>query len=633
MMYKKVSSSLLVFLVSGQLFGQTGTLDSLKSVLEHTRNQRVETLIEIADNYVDSVCLNDFVVGCLEEALDSAILWKDDSIQIDVCNYLGLADYNVEDYENSVKHFYKALNLLEKSPNIKQQSKVYNNLGMIFDKLEDYHRALEFYRESYQIDSAINNWEGLIISYINLGTSYQNLKQYDSSRIYNDKAYQFAKINHDSLSMIDVLNNQGTLEYDLKNYDKSLDYYQEALKLYRNRNDLEGVAITKNNIGLVYLNQKKYDASLTNFNEALKLATALNLDDFSGDIFGNLSVYYKETKDYRNAYDCYNKYNEIGGRLVEEKRNKMIRKLEAQYQFEKKQREIQDLKQENMQQKELLSSSRSMQEYLYVIIFMVIVFLAGLFYLLRKEKLLANELHEKTKELEKLNKSKDRFFSIIAHDLKNPFNALVSYTSLLRTDFDTFTKEELIQIVTDLNDATEKGFDLLENLLYWTRSQTNRIKVYKTFFDLQQIVDNVIGLAKPNLSAKSQTMEVEIDEGLKVYADKDMIATVIRNLIFNSIKFSHPNSAIRIEGKKKGPNIQISVIDHGVGVDADKQHKFFNYEENTTTPGTDGEMGSGLGLLICREFIEKNDGLIWVESEPGKGATFRFTIPYVEPAS
>ena len=633
MMYKKVSSSLLVFIVSGQLFGQPGTLDSLKSVLEHKRNQRVEALIDIADNYVDSIWLNNFVVACLEEALDSAILWENDSIQIDVCNYLGLADYNVEDYESSTNHFYKALNLLERSPNVKQQSKVYNNLGMIFDEVEDYPRALELYNESYRIDSAINNEEGLIISYTNLGMSYQNLKQYDSSRIYNDKAYQLAKINHDSLSMIDVLNNQGTLEYDLKNYDKSLDYYQEALKLYRDRNDLEGVAITKNNIGLVYLDQKKYDASLTNLKDALKLATDLNLDDFSGDIFGNLSIYYEEVKDYRNAYDSYNKYNEICDRLVDEKRDKMIRKLEAQYQFEKKQREIQDLKQENKEQKELLSSSRSMQEYLYVIIFMVIVFLAGLFYLLRKEKLLANELHEKTKELEKLNKSKDRFFSIIAHDLKNPFNALVSYTSLLQTDFDTFTKDELIQIVTDLNDATEKGFALLENLLYWTRSQTNRIKVYKTFFDLKRIVDNVIGLAKPNLSAKSQTMEVEIDEGLKVYADKDMIATVIRNLIFNSIKFSHPNSVIRIEGKKKGLNVQVSVIDHGVGVDADKQHEFFNYEENTTTPGTDGETGSGLGLLICREFIEKNDGLIWVESEPGKGATFRFTIPYIEPIS
>src|SRR5690606_5069017 len=107
--------------------------------------------------------------------------------------------------------------------------------------------------------------------------------------------------------------------------------------------------------------------------------------------------------------------------------------------------------------------------------------------------------------------AKDRFFSIIAHDLKNPFNALVSYTSLLRSDFDSFTKEELSQIITDLNDATEQGFALLENLLYWTRSQTNRIKVYKTYFNLKRIVDNVVSLANPNLAAKSQKIEVDID--------------------------------------------------------------------------------------------------------------------------
>ena len=631
MRYKKLVSLLLFFIVSAPLFCRTVKLDSLKSVLEANKENRLALLIDISAQFLDSVAYHDFVLSCLQEALDSAVNEGADSLQINIYNYMGLANFNVGDFETATDNFYKGLSLLEEVPNIRQEAKLNNNLGMIFDELEDYDRALEFYRESYRLDSIVNHEPGLVSSYLNLGISYQNLKQFDLARQNYDQAYQLADKMNDSLSMVHVLNSKGTLAYDLQDYKESLACYEQALDLYNKAGDLGGVAFAKNNIGLVHLDQKQYSEALKYFNDALKIATDLSLYAFQGDVFGNLSIYYEEVGDYKNAFEYYDKYNEVYDSLISEQQNHMIRKLEAQYQAEKKQREILELKQENLQQRQLLSSTKSMQGYLYVIIFLVIVFLLVLFFLLRKEKLLARELKEKTRELKKLNVAKDRFFSIIAHDLKNPFNALVSYTSLLRSDFDSFSKEELSQIIADLNNATEQGFALLENLLYWTRSQTNRIKVFKTFFNLNRIVQNVVSLANPNLAAKSQTVEVEIDDELTVFADKDMIATVIRNLVFNSIKFSYPDTVIRIEGKKIGQSIQISVIDQGVGIDAEKQHKFFNYEENTTSTGTAGETGSGLGLVICREFVEKNDGLIWVESEPGQGAIFRFTIPYVEP--
>lgn len=631
MRFKKLISLVLFFVTLGSVFAQTTKLDSLKAVLKENKTNRLALLIDISDQYLDSINYHDFVLSCLQEALDSATSQKNDSLVVSIYNYLGLANYNIGDFEGATDHFYKGLNLLDKKPNTRQTAKLYNNLGMIFDEMEDFDRALSFYAESYRIDSLSNNEQALIGSHLNLGISYQNLKKYELARKNYDRAYQLAEKLNDSSSMVHVLNNQGTLAYDLKNYDESLAYYQQALDLYEKAGDLGGVAFAKNNMGLVYLDQKQYPKALAYFHEALEIAANLNLYAFQGDIYGNLSIYYEEVQDYKNAFDYYSKYNEVYDSLSSERQDHMIRKLEAQYQAEKKQREILELQQENRLQRQLLSSTKNMQVYLYVILFLVIPFLIVLFVLLRKEKLLARELHEKTRELKKLNVAKDRFFSIIAHDLKNPFNALVSYTSLLRSDFDSFTKEELSQIITDLNDATEQGFALLENLLYWTRSQTNRIKVYKTFFNLKRTVDNVVSLANPNLAAKSQTIEVDIDHELMVFADKDMIATVIRNLVFNSIKFSYPNTVIRIEGKKIGQSIQISVIDQGVGIDAEKQHNFFNYEENTTTAGTAGETGSGLGLVICREFVEKNDGLIWVESEEGQGATFRFTIPYIEP--
>lgn len=611
-------------------FGQTVRLDSLKSIIANNKSGRVSAILDLAYHYVDSTSYYNFISDCLKEVLDSAGAQQNDSLKIVAYNYLGLANYAIGDYEEATNNYFNALNLLDGSPDMKQSAKVYNNLGMIFDELEDYKQALKYYHQSYTLDSLLNDEKGHIQSFINFGITYQNMKKYDLSSAYYKSAYQLAEKLNDSLSMVNVLNNLGTLEYDLQNLSQSLDYYKQALELYQKANDQVGVAYALNNIGLIHLDKKEYPQALIYFKKALKIATNLNLYDFSGDIYSNLTIFYKEIGDYKNAFEYYDRYNEVYDSLLGEKQNKMIRKLEVQYNLEKKQREILELKQENEQQQKIITSSQYIQGYLYVIIFLVVAFGVILFLLLRKEKIMARQLKVKTNELKKLNLAKDRFFSIIAHDLKNPFNALVSYTSLLKTDFDSFTRDELNQIITDLSNATEQGFNLLENLLYWTRSQTNQISVFRTYFSLKQIVDGVVNLAIPNLNEKSQTIEVDIEENLKLFADKDMIATVLRNLIFNSIKFSHHNSVIRVEGKRIDKNIQVSVIDQGVGIDADKQHKFFDYEENTSTEGTAGEKGSGLGLVICKEFIEKNDGLIWVESEPGKGATFSFTLPYVE---
>lgn len=609
---------------------QSVNIDSLKDKLAISGKERVRMLMNISYDYVDSASYNNFVVGCLKEALDSAVFQKNDSLQIDIYNYLGLADYTVGKYESATSYYYTALNLLGHFPAPRLKAKVDNNLGLIFDELEDYKQSLSYYKRAYEQDRISNNEKGNLLTFINLGIVYQNLLQYDSCRYYNEKAYRLAEKYQDSTSLVNIINNLGTLEYDLKNYSKGLDYYNRALQLYTASGDREGIAYARNNIGLIHLDEKEYPQAFKNFKEALKIAEELDLYEFSGNVFSNLSIYYKETGDYKNAYDYYDKCNTVYDSLAGEKENKMIRKLQVKYQSAKRQRDVLQLQKENLEQKEMLSSTKMIQHSLYFIILLVVVFLAILFFLLRKEKILARELQEKTEELKKLNVAKDRFFSIIAHDLKNPFNALVGYTSLLRSEFDSFTREELNQIVTDLSNATEQGFSLLENLLHWTRSQTNRITVYKTYFKLRGVVGSVASLAAPSLADKSQEVQIDIDDHLEAFADKDMIETVLRNLIFNSIKFSYPNTTIRVEAKRIQKNIQISVIDQGIGIDAEKQHKFFDYEENTTTEGTVGEKGSGLGLVICREFVEKNGGLIWVESELGKGATFRFTIPYVE---
>ncbi|MDP2888023.1 MAG: HAMP domain-containing sensor histidine kinase, partial [Bacteroidota bacterium] len=274
-----------------------------------------------------------------------------------------------------------------------------------------------------------------------------------------------------------------------------------------------------------------------------------------------------------------------------------------------------------------IHSARLIQIYLVTIALLVAGLFVALFYLFYKEKRLATELKSKSVELRELNISKDKFFSIIAHDLKNPFSVLVSYTSLLKSDLKLFSEEELKQIISDLNSASENGFNLLQNLLLWTRSQTKRIHVFKTNFQLIEIIENVKALVDLNLIDKAQRLEIETENNLMVYADKDMVATVFRNLIFNAVKFSPKGSLIMIKAFSTDSYVQIDVIDNGVGIPSGSIGKLFSIENNSATHGTEGEPGSGLGLVLCQEFVVKNNGKIWVESTPGKGSVFSFTLP------
>ncbi len=622
-----------IFSIISTVFAGISRIDSQKANLDDLRpKKKVPVLMELSKAYSDSAKYYNEVKAYLDEVLSILEKKKNDSLKVTALNYYGLAEYTSHNYEEAVARFYSAIPIAEKLNDNKQLSKLYNNLGMVYDEIEDYQGAINYYKKSLMIDSIHGNEKGVGMSYLNLAISYQNTMKLDTAYQLNIRALDIAERHKDSISLINVVNNLGTVEYDRKNYEKSLEYYLRAQKLYNDVNNKEGRAVVLNNIGLIYLDKKQYDKALLNFKLALNIAEEKKMTDFICDIYENLSIYYEEMGDYKNAFYYYDLYNIIVDSLHGESKDNKIRKIEAQYKLNKKQSEIYSLQQRTINQQEVIDMAKAIQLYLYIIIFLVMALLFMGYYLLRKERNLSKKLQQKTNELKKSNLAKDKFFSIIAHDLKNPFNALISYTSLLKTDIDRFTKEELTQILSDLNNATERGFNLLENLLYWTRSQTNRIKIYKTSFNLYEVVEDIRNLAESNLEEKAQELVIDIDKELELYADKDMIATIIRNLVFNSIKFSNPETEIFVEAERINQKVQISVIDQGIGIAPENHMRIFDYEENISTNGTSGEIGSGLGLVICREFVEKNGGIIWVESQKGKGATFRFTIPLAESA-
>jgi len=590
-------------------------------------SSKTDSLIEQAHKLVIVATNHDSVLVLLNKAdqlaKDSQNLHQSNDILI----LRGLNEYYIGNYEQAVDYYFQALHLVEQSNDSILMAKVFHNLGMIYDEFEDYDLAIDYFLKSLKISQLIKENKLIAKTYQDIAISYQNKKELTNAIDYNIKANQLAMDLNDTQMLIDVTNNFGTIAYDQKKLDESLKYYKKALKLYLGINDNQGIAMAYNNIGLVYLDKKDYETALTYFMKSLNLANELKMNDFIGDLYGNLTIYYEELKDYKQAYIYYDKYNTVYDSLTGEKKNKMIRQIQAKYQLLSKTKELEELKLKNQMQMHTIDAAKSIQVYLFSITLLALVFMVATIYLLRKEKKLASELKLKTTELHNLNASKDKFFSIIAHDLKNPFNALVSYTSILKSDLELFSQDELKQIISDLHQASENGFNLLQNLLVWSRSQTNRIQIYKTNFVLMEVVEQVKALVDLNLTEKQQQLKIEVEPELVVFADKDMVSTVLRNLIFNALKFSKKGSEVIVKSGINGDTVQIDVIDHGVGMPPEVIESLFKIDTNMTTPGTDGETGTGLGLLISYEFITKNGGLIWAVSNSGKGSVFSFTIP------
>jgi len=231
-------------------------------------------------------------------------------------------------------------------------------------------------------------------------------------------------------------------------------------------------------------------------------------------------------------------------------------------------------------------------------------------------------------ELKDLNATKDKLFSIIAHDLKNPFTVILSLSETLCESFRGFDEEDMEECLKKLHNSAQKIYELLSNLLAWSRTQTGNIQLKPEKLNVHQIVKEIAELLKNQYGLKKITLNLEIDNDLAVWADVNMLNTVIRNLISNAIKYTHNAGAIHIVANGSDDVVEFVVRDTGVGIDQEIVDKLFKIQHKVSSPGTNNERGTGLGLILCKEFIERHGGRIWLTSEVGKGSAFYFTLPY-----
>lgn len=238
------------------------------------------------------------------------------------------------------------------------------------------------------------------------------------------------------------------------------------------------------------------------------------------------------------------------------------------------------------------------------------------------------EIRKKNQELKEINESKDKFFSIIAHDLRSPFQGLLGFSKILAEEYDSLTQDEIKYFINSLNEALINQYKFLEDLLNWSRIQSNRMVCEPKLLNLSTQLEDVLMLLYQNIKNKKITLHNKVDKELIIYADENMLALLLRNIISNAIKFTHNNGLIEIYALKRPNDVIIDIRDNGVGIAEENIEKLFRIDTQYTTAGTNQEKGNGLGLVLCKEIVDKHKGKIWVESSLGKGTSFKILFPH-----
>jgi signal transduction histidine kinase len=294
-----------------------------------------------------------------------------------------------------------------------------------------------------------------------------------------------------------------------------------------------------------------------------------------------------------------------------------------------------EIKTKEIELKNHLSKLQLLGVFAFIILVSFSVFTLILLKKNKRQKILLAKLNQKNQiinhkntELASVNAQKDKFFSIIAHDLRGPFNGFLGLTEIMAKQFDSITLTELMNISASMNKSANNLFNLLNNLLEWSRMQQGNINFEPKVIPILPFATSTLQTIMEPATKKGIEVTIDIPENLQVFADENMLASTLRNLASNAVKFTPSGGKVSITAKPiVDNNIEISVKDSGIGMDSEMLGNMFKLDVSISRKGTDGEPSTGLGLLLCKDFIGKHGGKIWAKSEEGKGSTFYFTLP------
>lgn len=518
--------------------------------------------------------------------------------------------------------------------NAQMEAIILNRLGRVNAAQGEIEHAFKTYEQVLDLMREIENSALEAETVFNVANLYSQQGAYEKALERHKRALAITRGNRDRAAEALSLNDIGELYRLMGNTERAFANHEAALEIRTELKDLKGIAASRNNLGVLYFQEKNFPKAMINLETALASARESQDQEQIRKAHEFLSACYEAQGDFRQALDHKKHFIDITDFIQRENTDRQLLEAQSRYVIEGNQSRIRRLESIREQRENELREQKRFRDFLIAVIALgtIIVFLVVyLYFTIRRSNRRLRVAHmmvqDQNIQLRDLNATKDKFFSIISHDLKGPLNSLTSFSSLLINHTDSLTKEEIKMLASDLDKSLKNLFALLENLLEWSRSQTGNIDFKAERFGIGVVLEENLSLLQSQAQNKKITIENLSRHDHPVIAHRHSINTVIRNLVSNAIKFTPAEGKITLQASETVEGIVVSVADTGVGMSPEVIKKLFRIDAKHSTRGTADEKGTGLGLILCREFVEKNGGRIWVDSTPGRGTIFYFSVP------
>ncbi|MFY0652589.1 MAG: tetratricopeptide repeat-containing sensor histidine kinase [Cyclobacteriaceae bacterium] len=554
---------------------------------------------------------------------------------------LALTYDGLGDYISALNNYHLSLNISEFYDDKQGMADIFGNIAVLYSNQLDYENSIRYFRKSLTMNEEIGSAEGMSLDMGNLGAVYQDFGiQEKNPTMLNlamenyTTALELQKEVKDENMIGWIKANMGLLFSEQKDYDKALLWLDEALKIARKQKDKLAEATALGNLSDVYMNMGGYQKALEYQQMSYQLALIANDKITLLGAYDGFAQIYEKLGNYKMAYEYQGKLKSAQDSLYNTEKNAKFNELISLYDIEKKEQEIKNLQQNKELQEARLEREKTQKNLTIVVAlsFAVLALVIGYFYINqnknRKELIRINsQLVESQSQLSKLNETKDRFFAIIAHDLRGAITSFQGIGQVIKNHLEKNRLERITMVADRIDNSARQLNGLLDNLLNWAVTQLGSVPFNPRKMQLKKVVDHTVDIFSETSQAKNIELTAEVPANIYVHADQNGLSVVLRNIVNNAFKFTDEGGRIFISAERQNGMTWINVADTGVGIPKDKLDWIFSLNEKKSTAGISGEKGTGLGLVLCKEFITLHKGEIKAQSEEGKGSTFTFSIP------
>lgn len=618
----------LILLLKGNLYSQQGaSVDGLLKLIERPDDSsKVVALKLLCWEYRNTDTASAIKYGY--QAIETAKKLQLDYELADIYNRVGVVRRNQGKYAHALDNYFKGIEISKRNNYQKLLAFAYNNVADIYNRLEIYDKALEFGKYSLKLSLSLNDEYTLSYVYNILGGIYRNKKDLDSSLLYFNHSLNLRKKINYTAGVATSLLNIGNIQFLRGEYDSCYSNILKAIEIYTDKNDQTGLVGAYKHLGLYFNKVKDYKKAINYFNKCLALNESFADLQIKKDANDGLSYSYAQLGDIKKAYHFKNLACAVGDSITTNLFVEKITHLTENYKFELKRQEDDLLRKEKLQSlNNQIKYQRSIIKFYIFIVFLLLVLGFVFVYSYRQKNRIIKVLTIQKREIDELNSTKDKLFSILAHDLKNPISSVIGLAELMKDASVSLSESKRLQLVSNLYEVGVSSNRILDEVLSWSQIQANQVIVESQEINLKELVERVVTNQQPIAEVKNISINYSVNTDVPIQSDYNIVSTVLRNLIANAIKYSYANAEILVSVDAITDFVELSVKDNGVGMSNDLKASLLNSINIQSTLGTSNEKGSGLGLVICRELVSKIGGSLLVDSEVGKGSTFSFTIP------